>query len=75
MEFECVENDIDGVTVDVVATYDHENVVERSVRTVNERIRSMVQNIPCTCVSLIVMKRLVQVAITFLNQFPVKESV
>ena len=75
MEFECVENDIDGVTVDVVATYDHENVVERSVRTVNERIRSMGQNMPCTCVLLIMMKRLVQVAIRNLNQFPVKDSI
>ena len=44
MKFECVENDIDGATVDIVAIDDHENVIERSIRTVKERIRHMVQH-------------------------------
>ena len=60
--------------VDIVATDDHDNAVERSIRTVKERIRCMVQNMSCRRVPLKTVKWLVQVAIRNANQFPVNDS-
>ena len=72
MEFECSENIIDQVTVDIVAEDEHESAVERSILTIEDRMSCMVQNMPCRCLTLLMVNQLVQVSIRNINQFPVK---
>ena len=75
MEFECVKNSIDQVTVDIVSADDHESAVKRSIQTVKDCMRYMIEKMSYRCMPLQIVKRLVKVSITNLNQLPVKHSV
>ena len=42
LQFECIQNDIDGVKVDIVDTDNHVEVIERAIQMVKENIRSLI---------------------------------
>ena len=70
MQFECIENDLVQTQVEIVDADDHVDVVERSMRSVKEHIRTLVQGLPFRRITKFMAKRLVAVAIRNLNSFP-----
>ena len=70
LQFECIEDEIDGVEVDIVDADDHVEVVERAIRTIKENIRSLMHETPYRRIPRLMVKRLVEVATRNLNSFP-----
>ena len=69
-QFECLQDHIIGVKVDIAAPQDHVNEVEHSIRTVKESIRCIVHDLTFRQVTRLVVCRMMEVAIRNLNQFP-----
>ena len=69
-EFECIRGDVLPVVMNVVAADGHVGEVERSIRTVKERLRSCVHGLPFRRVPKLLITHMVADAIRCLNQFP-----
>ena len=63
------------VEVDIIDLLDYVNVVEQSIRTVKEGIRCIVVILPFIRLPKSVVRRLVEVAIRNLNQFPAENGI
>ena len=63
LQFECIQNSIDDVEIDIVDADDHIEVIERAIRTVKENIRSLIHGTPYCKIRRLMTKRLVEVAI------------
>ena len=46
LQFECIEDSIEGVTFEIIDADDHIHPVERSIRTVKDGIRCLVVGTP-----------------------------
>jgi hypothetical protein len=69
-EFECVRADLPSLHLDVVPADSHVGEVERSIRTIKERLRSCVHGLPFTRLPKLFIQHLVIHALQCLNQFP-----
>ena len=59
----------------IVDTDDHVEVVERTIGTIKENIRSLMHGIPCQRIPRLMVKRLVEVATRNTNSFPVEGGI
>jgi hypothetical protein len=69
-EFDCIRDDILPIITDVVPADSHVGEVERSIRTIKERLRSCVHGLPFKRLPRLFIQHLVTHAISCLNLFP-----
>ena len=74
-QFKCLKNIIHDIDIDIYNVEDHVNVVERSIQTVEQIIRCMVQSLPFRRLTRVMVRRLATAATRNLNQFPVDEGI
>jgi len=75
MEFECVQHDFLPTTVNLTPRDAHVGEIERSIRTIKERIRADIHSLPFRRLPKIMIVELVRRAIILLNQFPALDGV
>ena len=75
MEFESIRSDIRPTELNVMAMDEHVGEVERSVRTIKERVRSDVHSMPFKRLPKMMIIELVNKALKGLNQFPALDGV
>jgi hypothetical protein len=73
-EFSCIEADILPTPLNIADADDHVPEVERSIRTIKERTRCLVQGLPFRRVPKAMMRAAVENAHKVLNQFPAKDG-
>jgi hypothetical protein len=69
-EFDCIREDVRPVVLNVVPTDSHVGEVERSVRTIKERLRSCVHGLPFKRLPRLLITRMLADVVRCLNQFP-----
>lgn len=74
-EFECLRNDVLPAQLNVMAPDDHQGDVERSIRTIKERVRSTIHGLPFRRFPKIMVKEIVKHAVKWLNVFPAKDGI
>ena len=74
-EFECIKNEFNGVSVNVCGENEHVPEVERSIRTMKERVRCSTHALPYRYYPKQLIQGLVQNACIWLNAFPNKNGV
>ena len=74
-EFECIREEVRPVEVNVVTTDSHVGKVERSVRTIKERLRTCVHGLPFERLPKLMIRHMVVEAVRCLNQFPWKHGI
>ena len=73
-EFSCIVNDVLPTALNVADADDHVHEVERSIRTIKERVRCTVQGLPYRRLPRVLIRSIVEGAHKSLNQFPVKNG-
>ena len=73
-EFECIRNDILPTDMNIVPADSHVGEIERSVRTLKERIRSTVHGLPFKRLPKLMIKELGKHGVQNLNRFPWKNG-
>ena len=74
-EFECVQDDFSPIFMDIVDKDAHVPEIERSIRTVKERIRSTLHGMPFKSVPRLIIRGLAEFAVQSLNQLPALNGV
>ncbi len=74
-EFECLRADLLPMHLDVVPTDSHVGEIERSIRTVKERLRSTVHGLPFKRLPRLMIVELVAHVVNCLNMFPWKNGI
>jgi hypothetical protein len=74
-EFSCLANDLLPTPLNIADTDDHVAQVERSIRTIKERVRCLVQGLPFKRIPKAMMRAAIKNANKALNQFPAKNGV
>ena len=74
-EFECIRDDVHPVPVDIVAADCHVGEVERSIRTLKERLRAAVHGMPYRRLPKLMVRELVTDITRSLNLFPPPDGV
>jgi hypothetical protein len=74
-EFNCIMHDLLPTQLNVADADDHVAEVERSIRTVKERVRCTVQGLPFRRIPRLMMRAAVEGAHKALNQFPARDGV
>jgi hypothetical protein len=74
-EFKCITNGILPTILNVANADEHVHEVERSIRTIKERTRCMVQGLPFRRMPKIMLRAAVKGAHKALNQFPARNGV
>ncbi|KAI2498511.1 Reverse transcriptase (RNA-dependent DNA polymerase) [Fragilaria crotonensis] len=74
-EFECIREDVRPVEVNAVTMDSHVGEVERSVRTIKERLRTCVHGLPFERLPKLMIRHMVIEAVRCLNQFPWKHGI
>ena len=69
-QFEKITGNFDQLEFDIVDPLDQVNVIERSIRTIKERIWCLIQNTLYRRIPKLMVKHLVETATRNLNQFP-----
>jgi Reverse transcriptase (RNA-dependent DNA polymerase) len=69
-EFECIRYDILPCGLNIVTADDHVGEVERSIRTIKERVRTIIHGLPFRRLPKLIVKEMVFAAVKLLNQFP-----
>ena len=75
MDFECIKDDVRPILMNLNAHDDHVGEVERSIRTIKERVRADVHSMPFKRLPKIMVVELVNRAVLVLNQFPALDGV
>jgi len=75
MEFECIRNDVLPSRLNVTAADDHVGEVERSIRTMKERARTIIHGLPFKRLPKVMIQALVYHATKGLNLFPAKNGI
>jgi hypothetical protein len=70
MEFACIKNEMLPAQMNLNASVNHVGDVERSIRTIKERVRADVHGMPFKRLPKLMIIELVRRAIFVLNQFP-----
>ena len=73
-EFCTLENDILPVQLNIADADDHVPEVERSIRTLKERVRCLLQGLPYRRVPKVMIRAAIEYANRSLNQIPVQNS-
>ena len=74
-EFQCLREEIRPIDLDVCAPDDHVYEVERSIRTVKERVRCTMHSFPFKRIPRVMVRAVVEKAVKNLNQFPAKDGI
>jgi hypothetical protein len=74
-EFSCITQDLLSTPINIADADDHVHEVERSIRTIKERTRCLIQGLPFRRIPSIMMRAAVENANKSLNQFPAKNGV
>jgi len=74
-EFECIRDDIRPIDMNIVPADSHVGEIERSIRTIKERLRSCVHGLPFKRLPKLMITHLVSDVVRCLNQFPRKNGV
>jgi Zinc knuckle len=74
-EFECIREHIRPVDMNIIPADSHVGEVERSIRTIKERLRSCVHGLPFKRLPKLMITHMVADAVRCLNQFPWKNGV
>jgi hypothetical protein len=74
-EFACITNELLPIPLNIADADDHVAQVERSIRTIKERTRCLIQGLPFKRVPKVMMRAAVENANKVLNQFPPKGGV
>ena len=69
-EFECLRYDLAPSQLNVTPADDHVGEVERSIRTIKERVRTTIHGLPFRRLPRLMIRELVFAATKSLNQFP-----
>jgi Reverse transcriptase (RNA-dependent DNA polymerase) len=75
IEFECIIRDIPTVNFEITPNDAHVPEVERSIRTIKERVRADINDMPYTRFPKIMIVELVRRAVKCLNQFPAFDGI
>jgi hypothetical protein len=74
-EFECIRHDVRPIELNIVPADSHVGEVERSIRTLKERLRACVHGLPFKRLPKVMITHMVTDAVRCLNQFPWKYGV
>ena len=74
-EFDCLRDRLAPIALDIVPADSHVGEIERSNRTVQERLRSCVHGLPFKRIPRLMIRHMVHDAIRCLNNFPWKYGV
>jgi Reverse transcriptase (RNA-dependent DNA polymerase) len=74
-EFECIRDEIRPIELNIVPADCHVGEVERSIRTIKERLRTCVHGLPFARLPKLLIRHMVDDVIRNLNQFPWKNGV
>ncbi|KAG7347353.1 reverse transcriptase RNA-dependent DNA polymerase [Nitzschia inconspicua] len=74
-EFECLCADVAPIVLNVTAADDHVGEVERSIRTIKERVRAAVNGMPYRRLPNLMIRELVRGVVTALNILPARDGV
>lgn len=74
-EFACIREHVRPIHLDVVAADTHVGEVERSIRTIKERLRAAVHGLPFRRLPKLLIVHLVADAVRCLNMFPAPNGV
>lgn len=73
--FECIREAVTPAILNINATDDHVGEVERSIRTIKERVRAAVHDLPFRRLPREMIKGAVRFAVKSLNQFPAEDGI
>ena len=74
-ELECVRDAVLPIALNIVPADSHVGEVERSIRTIKERLRSCAHSPPFKCLPRLLLNHMVADAVRCLNQFPWKNGI
>ncbi|KAG7372416.1 reverse transcriptase RNA-dependent DNA polymerase [Nitzschia inconspicua] len=74
-EFECLRADVAPIVLNVTDADDHVGEVERSIRTIKERVRAAVNGMPYRRLPNLMIRELVRGVVTALNILPARDGV
>jgi Reverse transcriptase (RNA-dependent DNA polymerase) len=74
-EFECIRYDILPSMLNIVTADDHVGEIERSIRTIKERVRTLIHGLPFHRLPRLLIREMVFAAVKLLNQFPVNGGI
>jgi hypothetical protein len=74
-EFECIRNNVRPVQMNTVTADSHVGEVERSIRTIKERLRSCAHGLPFKRLPKLFIRHMVTDVVRCLNQFPHKHGI
>ncbi|KAI2506455.1 Reverse transcriptase (RNA-dependent DNA polymerase) [Fragilaria crotonensis] len=69
-EFDCIRDDVRPIAMNIVTTDSHVGEIERSIRTIKERLRCCVHGLPFRRLPKIMITHMVDDSVRCLNQFP-----
>jgi hypothetical protein len=73
-EFETLREHLSPTPLNIVARGEHVGAIERSVRTIKERVRCSCQSLPYKKITKLMTRSIVESSVTWLNAFPAKEG-
>jgi hypothetical protein len=74
-EFKCLKKDIGSIHFDPIATDDHVSIIERSIRTIKDDLRTLTNGLPFKRIPRAMVTAMVTFAIRCCNLFPVPDGV
>ena len=74
-EFACLREALRPISMNIVTADSHVGEVERSIRTIKERLRSCVHGLPYKRLPKVMIRHLVSDTVRCLNQFPWRNGV
>ena len=69
-DFKCIENDILPVPMNITDADDHVSQVERSIRTIKERMRCTLQGMPFRRIPKVMLRAAIEATHKNLTNFP-----
>ena len=72
MQFKCIGDDLEEVTLEIIDIDNHIHPVERLIRTMKEGIRSIIIDMPFLHIQIVIVKHIVTLITRNINQFPSK---
>jgi hypothetical protein len=73
--FECIREAVAPIILNINAADEHVGEVERSIRTIKERVRATVHGLPYKRLPREMIKGVVRFAVKSLNQFPAEDGI
>lgn len=74
-EFDCIREELWPIALNVVPADSHVGDIERSIRTIKERLRSCAHGLPFKRLPKLMITQMVADAVRCLNQFPRKNGI